>query len=72
VVDATGSRSSVQVVLHEGRNHIVRRMFSEAGHPVVRLVRTSIGPIRLGDLRPGRVRHLNQAEVQALYRLTDL
>ena len=60
------------VILHEGRNHIVRRMFEAAGHPVVRLVRTAIGPIRLGDLPPGRSRHLSTAEIQSLYRLTDL
>lgn len=72
VVDSIGGRSSVEIVLHEGRNHVVRRMFAELGHPVLRLVRTAIGPIRLGDLRPGRTRHLNQAEVQSLYRLTDL
>jgi 23S rRNA pseudouridine2605 synthase len=47
-------------------------MFAAAGHPVVRLVRTAIGPIRLGDLPPGRTRHLSTAEVQSLYRLTDL
>ena len=72
VVGSTPTRSSVEVVLHEGRKHVVRRMFAAVDHPVVRLVRTSIGPIRLGDLRPGRVRHLNPAEVQALYRLTGL
>jgi 23S rRNA pseudouridine2605 synthase len=72
VLDATGRRSSIQVVLHEGRNHIVRRMFDAAGHPVRRLVRTAVGPIKLGDLPPGRVRHLSTPEVQTLYRLTDL
>lgn len=72
VVGTTPARSSVEVVLHEGRKHVVRRMFDAVGHPVVRLVRTAIGPIRLGDLRPGRVRHLNPAEVQALYRLTGM
>lgn len=72
VVDTVAGRSSIEVVLHEGRNHIVRRMFAAAGHPVTRLVRTAIGPIRLGDLRPGRVRHLSTPEVQTLYRLTDL
>src|SRR5947209_13135847 len=59
VVDTTGRHSSVEVVLHEGRNQIVRRMFAAAGHPVVRLVRTSVGPIRLGDLPPGRSRRLS-------------
>jgi 23S rRNA pseudouridine2605 synthase len=72
LVDATGHRTSVEVVLHEGRNHIVRRMFAALEHPVVRLVRTSIGPIRLADLPAGRVRHLGRPEVQTLYRLTDL
>jgi 23S rRNA pseudouridine2605 synthase len=72
VVDTAAGRSSIEVVLHEGRKHVVRRMFDVAGHPVVRLVRTAVGPIRLGDLRPGRVRHLSVPEVQSLYRLTGL
>jgi 23S rRNA pseudouridine2605 synthase len=72
VVDSIGRHSSVEVVLHEGRHHVVRRMFDVAGHPVVRLVRTAVGPIRLGDLPPGRSRRLSQAEVQSLYRLTDM
>ena len=72
VVDSTGRRSSVEVVLHEGRKHVVRRMFAAAGHPVLRLVRTAIGPLRLGDLPPGRVRHLSAEEVRTLYRLTGL
>jgi 23S rRNA pseudouridine2605 synthase len=59
VVDAVGARSSVQVVLHEGRNHIVRRMFDAAGHPVRRLVRTAVGPIKLGNsLQPSVERSL--------------
>ena len=72
VVDSTGRHSSVEVVLHEGRNHVVRRMFAAAGHPVVRLIRTAVGPIRLGDLPPGRTRRLGSSEVQSLYRLTDM
>jgi 23S rRNA pseudouridine2605 synthase len=59
------------VVLHEGRNRIVRRMFDALGHPVSRLVRTAIGPIKLGDLRAGRHRRLNAAEVAALFKLVD-
>jgi 23S rRNA pseudouridine2605 synthase len=54
--------------LHEGRKHIVRRLFDEVGYPVSRLVRTAIGPIRLGDLKPGRIRRLNRAEVAALFK----
>ena len=72
VLDSIGRHSSVEVVLHEGRNHVVRRMFAAAGHPVLRLVRTAIGPIRLGDLPPGRTRRLAPAEVQSLYRLTNM
>ena len=72
VLDTTGRHSSVEVVLHEGRNHVVRRMFAVAGHPVLRLVRTAVGQIRLGDLPPGRTRRLGREEVQSLYRLTNM
>ncbi len=62
VVDATASETLVEVVLHEGRNRIVRRTLDAVGHPVVRLVRTQIGPIRLGNLRPGRTREIAGTE----------
>ena len=68
VVDTLGRTTQVEVTLHEGRKHIVRRLFDEVGHPVSRLVRTSIGPIRLGDLRTGRTRRLTNAEVAALFK----
>jgi len=68
LVDAEGKRALVEVVVHEGRKHIVRRMFAEVGHPVSRLVRTAIGPISLGALKPGRTRRLSGAEVSALFR----
>ena len=68
VVDTVGRTALVEVVLHEGRKHIVRRMFDAVGHPVSRLVRTAIGPVRLGDLRPGRIRRLTNAEVAALFK----
>lgn len=68
VVDTLGRTTQVEVSLHEGRKHIVRRLFDEVGHPVSRLVRTSIGPIRLGDLRTGRTRRLTNAEVGALFK----
>ena len=66
VVDARPGKALVEVVLHEGRHRIVRRMLDAAGAPVEQLVRTQIGPIRLGDLRTGRLRALNRTEVGSL------
>jgi len=71
VVDAEGRRALVEVVIHEGRKHIVRRLLAEVGHPVSRLVRTAIGPVKLGDLRAGRTRTLTATEVAALFRAVD-
>ncbi len=67
LVDASGGRTLIELVLHEGRKHIVRRLLAEVGHPVKRLVRTAIGPISLGGLKPGRTRRLSQTEVAALF-----
>ncbi len=72
VVSSSASRVMVEVVLHEGRKHIVRRMLAEVGHPVSRLVRTKIGPVSLGDLRAGRTRVLNRQELGELYQLVGL
>jgi 23S rRNA pseudouridine2605 synthase len=67
VVQAVPGTVMVEIVLHEGRNHIVRRMFEAVGHPVQALVRTRIGPIVLGQQRPGTVRVIGGAEARALY-----
>ncbi|MDO5079730.1 pseudouridine synthase [Buchananella hordeovulneris] len=64
--------SIVEVVLHEGRNRIVRRLLAECGHPVTRLVRTRVGPITLGDLRPGRHRVISGPELSSLMKAVDL
>jgi pseudouridine synthase len=72
VVDRSGSRVLVEITLHEGRKHIVRRMLAEAGHPVIRLVRTDVGPIRLGHLKPGAVRELTTGEIGDLYASVGL
>jgi 23S rRNA pseudouridine2605 synthase len=68
LVQAVQRTALVEVVIHEGRKHIVRRLFEEVGHPVNRLIRTAIGPVRLGDLKPGRTRRLTNAEVAALFK----
>jgi 23S rRNA pseudouridine2605 synthase len=67
VLEAVGRKALVEVVLHEGRKHIVRRMLSELGFPVKRLVRTAVGPVRLGNLKPGQFRRLSRQEITALY-----
>jgi 23S rRNA pseudouridine2605 synthase len=58
----------VRITLHEGRNRQVRRMCEAIGHPVVRLVRTRIGPLVERSLAPGEWRALTQDEVRALER----
>jgi 23S rRNA pseudouridine2605 synthase len=61
-------RSIVDLTLAEGRNRIVRRWAEELGLKVDRLARLSYGPVRLGDLPPGRYRPLTPREEAALYK----
>jgi 23S rRNA pseudouridine2605 synthase len=58
----------LRITIHEGRNRQVRRMCDAVGHPVRRLVRTRIGPVRMGTLAPGEWRALTAGEVRALER----
>ncbi len=72
VVERAGSRALVEITLHEGRKHIVRRMLAAVGHPVSRLVRTHVGPVNLGSLRPGTTRRLTTREIGELYASVGL
>lgn len=63
---ASLSPGLLRITIHEGRNRQVRRMCEAVGHPVVRLVRTRIGPISDRSLKPGSWRELEQSEVLAL------
>ncbi|GGU01728.1 pseudouridine synthase [Streptomyces violascens] len=72
VVQQTGKNYLVEIELHEGRKHIVRRMMAEAGFPVEKLVRVSFGPIGLGDQKSGWLRRLTNTEVGMLMREVDL
>jgi 23S rRNA pseudouridine2605 synthase len=72
VIDRSGQRALVEITLHEGRKHVVRRMLAAAGHPVSRLVRTDVGPIRLGTLKPGATRELTTREFGELYAAVGL
>ncbi|MEV4920361.1 pseudouridine synthase [Streptomyces tirandamycinicus] len=72
VVEQIGKNYLVEVVLHEGRKHIVRRMLAEAGFPVDKLVRTAFGPIALGDQKSGWLRRLSNTEVGMLMKEVGL
>ena len=72
IVTGGKTKSQVEIVMGEGRKREVRRMLEAVGHPVIRLVRRSFGPIRLGDLKVGATRPLTQSEVGALHQLVDL
>jgi len=72
VVERGRARSLVEITIKQGRNRQVRRMFAAVDHPVERLVRVAVGPIRLGRLKPGTIRRLKSDEVRALYREAGL
>ncbi|MFC4059996.1 pseudouridine synthase [Planomonospora corallina] len=72
VVQEHGQQALVEVVLHEGRKHIVRRLLEEVGHPVIDLARIEFGPVKLGRLKPGTVRALTTKEVGELYAAVGL
>lgn len=60
------SFTQLEVVMREGRKRQIRRIASMLGHPVTRLKRVKIGPLELGDLKPGQWRHLRPEEVASL------
>lgn len=61
-----GEATWMQIVLAEGKNREIRRMLARLGHKVLRLKRTSIGPIHLGRLSAGKSRRLRHEEVEEL------
>jgi 23S rRNA pseudouridine2605 synthase len=72
VLEQGERRALVEITLHEGRNRIVRRMLAEVGHPVSRLVRTTVGPVKLGNLPPGSTRDLTTREIGDVYAAVGL
>ena len=62
----------LEIKIHEGRYHIIRRLMEAIGVDVLRLVRSQFGPILLGDLKEGRWRDLNSVEVTNLYQALSL
>lgn len=72
LVDTAADRSIVELVIHEGRNRIVRRLLDHVGHPVRVLTRTQFGPVVLGKLAVGAMRDLTDAELGDLLELVGL
>jgi 23S rRNA pseudouridine2457 synthase len=62
----------IELTLSEGRNRQVRKMTATVGHPTLRLVRISIGPIKLDKLQPGESRELRLREIEELYRIVEI
>lgn len=63
------ANSWVEITIHEGRKHQVKRMFEQIGHPVIRLKRVQFGPLNLGTLPPGQTRYLTDKEANDLRHL---
>jgi len=72
IIATAADKSIVELVIHEGRNRIVRRLLDQVGHPVRQLSRTRFGPIELGTLRSGTLRELSDDELGQLLELVGL
>ena len=70
IVSTAGDRTLLKITIQEGRNRIVRRTMEAVGHPVRRLSRTGIGPVRLGNLKIGEYRELTREELGGLLDVT--
>ena len=68
VREVNPKKSWIEISIHEGRYHIVRRMFAELELPVLRLIRTDFGPINIGELKEGRWRNLSEGELVKLFK----
>ena len=66
VRELSRARNQYEIIIHEGRHKIVKRMFKAAGTYVRKLIRTQIGPVKLGNLKPGRYRKLSGREIRLL------
>ena len=72
VIGTAADKSIVELVIHEGRNRIVRRLLDQVGHPVRQLSRTKFGPIELGTLASGTLRELSDDELGQLLELVGM
>ena len=72
IIRQEGPNTWLRVIVKEGRKRQLRKVAASLGHPVLRLIRIRIGPVRLGNLKPGQWRHLSKEEIRQLRRITGL
>lgn len=63
IVEAQSNNTWIDITIHEGRNRQIRKMCDAVGYPVLRLIRTKLGPWELGDLKPGKFRTLSESDI---------
>ena len=68
-IDNIKNTSLVEVTIHEGRNHIIRRLFEKLGYDVIKLTRNKLAFLNIDDLKSGEYRELSTSEVRELYKL---
>jgi len=68
-IDKTKNTSLVEVIIHEGRNHIIRKLFEKLGCDVIKLTRSKLAFLNIDDLKSGEYRELSLKEVKQLYSL---
>lgn len=67
ILDRQAGNCLMEIIIHEGRKHQVKKMFSYIGHPVLHLKRTAYGKLQLGKLQTGRFRRLNPADLKKIF-----
>ena len=72
IVRYEGDNTLLEIVFHEGRKHIVKRFLASFGHPVIKLKRVALGPVKLGKLSPGKWRELSERELRQLFSAVGL
>ena len=68
-IDNIKNTSLIEVTIHEGRNHIIRRLFEKLGYDVIKLTRNKLAFLNIDDLKSGEYRELSANEVKELYKL---
>ena len=70
VIEKKDQTTVLSVIVHEGHNRLIRRMFETVSHPVISLRRVRVGQINLGHLHPGQWRHMSSGEISYMQSLS--